>query len=43
MLDIKEINNILDFKESENITFEDLKKVIKDYEEEVQCQNQWKK
>lgn len=36
MNDIKEINNILDFKESENITFEDLKKVIKDYEEEVQ-------
>ena len=43
MNDIKEIYDILDFKESENIQFADLKKVIKDYEEEVQCQNQWKK
>lgn len=35
MNDIKEIYDILDFKEPEKITFEDLKKVIKDYEEEV--------
>ena len=40
MNDIKEIYDILDFKESENISFEDLKKVIKEYEEELQCQNQ---
>ena len=40
MNDIKEIYDILDFKESENISFEDLKKVIKEYEEEGQCQNQ---
>ena len=43
MNDIKVFYHFYDYRELENTSYEELVKVIKDYEEEVQCQNQWKK